>query len=292
MDADPVRSRLDAETRMRFRRSLVSAHAAALLLIGTAHGQVRGEAQLGVTGRYVWRGVTRTSKISLQPELAASAAHRSLGVAAGVWSNFELERGGADQRTALGVGRSGLAERDYWIGAWYAFDGGDVSAGFIRYNFLGVPALGGIGASRNTSELYATIDLRDVFLAPRVDFYVDVGRIDGCYLAGSVTAPFLAWPFPPTFSLFADASLGLNISQARDPSDPFDRADFDDTGITHARLGIRAMRSLSPWLTLSAGYRVQLNFDEATKDRIGPTGPRGGISGWGHVQLALHPADS
>jgi hypothetical protein len=262
-----------------------------LLLTGPASAQVRvgPEAQVTLTFRHVWRGITRTSKISLQPELSGSARYRGFGLAAGVWSSYELEKGGRDQRTALGVDERGLAERNYWVEARLAIGAGSVGLGFIRYNFFGDPALGGIGPARNTSEVYGSLDLSGVFLAPRVDLYVDVDRIEGSYLAGSLTAPFVAWPFPPPIAFVADLSWGLVVSQARDPDDPLDPADFADTGVSHTRLGVRGMWSPTAWLTVGGGYRVQYSFDEATRDRIGPQGPHGRLSGWGHLDFTLYP---
>jgi hypothetical protein len=55
--------------------------------------------------------------------------------------------------------------------------------------------------------------------------------------------------------------------------------------------GLRAMGSLTTWATAGLGYRVQFSFDEATRDQIDPTGAHGRLSGWGEIEVTLHPAD-
>ena len=54
---------------------------------GTA--QLRADADVAFNSHFVWRGVTSTNRLVVQPEVLLSAPVRGLTLLAGVWGNIE-----------------------------------------------------------------------------------------------------------------------------------------------------------------------------------------------------------
>lgn len=133
---------------------------------------VAGSASLGVSSKYVWRGITFTDGPVLQPGASAEVS----GFTLGIWGNMDL-----DDANSLS-GR--FNEVDYTLD--YAFAAGDkatVSVGAILYDFPNT-------TSAATTELYAKVG----FSAPgdpSVAIYKDVDEVDGLYvsLAGGYGVP-------------------------------------------------------------------------------------------------------
>src|SRR5207253_11128538 len=86
----------------------------------------------------------------------------------------------------------------------------------------------------------------------------------------------------PFVCAFVDGDVGLNLGQGPDPSRPGRVANFAGRGVTHAGVGaafeLRARRTPGVgWTTVAAGFRVQLNMDDATRaNGVGRTRDLGG----------------
>src|SRR2546425_4166068 len=95
-----------------------------------------------------------------------------------------------------------------------------VHAGVVRYLFHGDSARGGLGPGRNTTEWYGAVSTTGTYLNSSLEVWSDVDRVRGTFLRYSVSAPALAWPFPPFVFAFVDGDIGLNLGQGPDPRQP------------------------------------------------------------------------
>jgi hypothetical protein len=258
-----------------------------ILLAGTstAAAQARFEAQSALSNRYVWRGITRTAKWSFQPQLAAGWTRWGIAFDGGVSGVLELGHGDFGERSEVGVGGGDLGEVNYWLGAT-VYDGPTaIQAGVIRYTYHGRASTGGIGSGSNTTELWASIDLRQEQFAPRLDAYLDVARVHGLYLNASAAVPVIAFPMPPYPMLYVEGDIGLNVGQEVHPGVP-GSGYFDDTGVTHARAAFRLPVYQQHGATFALAYIAQLGFDRATRAGIAGDPGRGRLTHVFEVRLA------
>jgi hypothetical protein len=131
-----------------------------------AAAQLRVESQVALATRYVWRGITRSTKWSLQPQVAVGWTHRSLAIDGGVASALDLGKGDPDGRSEVGTHGGRLGELSFWTAAT-VYDGPTAfQFGVIRYTYHGCPGGGGLGSGSNTTEIWAGLDLRRAVLAP------------------------------------------------------------------------------------------------------------------------------
>jgi hypothetical protein len=234
--------------------------------------QVQPRVDLTLANNYLWHGLTHSSRWSFQPDALIVVGGDPLGAAIGTLVVNELGTTGGDAVTLRGRGRGGPGEVDVWTQAIAAAGDLTVTAGVTRYSFHGDSAIGGRPPSTNTTELYATIQLRTAYLAPRLEAWRDVDRWPGWYLQASGTVPVLAWPSPPYPALLIGAELGLNASARGGAQPPSVTPTYSNRGVTHTRLSLVAQLQRRRGYTSMVGIAGQLNFDDAV--RLGPGGRR------------------
>ena len=121
------------------------------------------DADTGVYGKYVWRGITFNDNVVNQGSVTASYA----GFSANVWYNLDLTDEGDDNEFQT-------SEVDYTlsysgqINDQIAYD-----AGYVYYDF---PT-----ANNGTGELFVGLSF-DTILAPSVTLYYDIDEVNGFFL--------------------------------------------------------------------------------------------------------------
>ena len=139
-------------------------------------GMAAAESDVGVgldlaaLSSYVWRGQTLNDKMAAQPSLTASKA----GFALNAWANVNVD----------GAYEGEFSEVD--LTASYSTTLGPVAlgAGIVQYLFPNQTLAVEDGedvAYPGTVEVYASVGLPDVPLAPTLTAYRDVDEIDGTY---------------------------------------------------------------------------------------------------------------
>jgi hypothetical protein len=251
------------------------------LLAGTAAAiaaQVKAGADLTVSSRYQWRGLTRHdgTVFQIQAYLRGPLGPGVMG-AAGVWS--VIQPGRTDLPFGPGLGRTWFGEVSPWVEGTATVGGAEMTAGFTTYDFAdgAEPA----GAARSTSELYARLTTLELpVVVPRATLWYDVGAIDGAYLETGLALRVPLWPAAliPVGSLVLDGNLGWNLSQTDRPGDP---GHFAKSGLTHADLsagiatGVVGLLGLDAWLRGEVHH--QLNGDARTR-QAGGSSPRDDVT--------------
>jgi hypothetical protein len=181
-----------------------------------------------------------------------------------------LDRASAGELAETGAGNQHLGEEDYWGRASLLLGPTRLQAGVVRYAFRGDPAQGGVGPTRNTTEVFASLSTTSTYVNPTVEAWWDVERVRGAFFRASLDVPVLGWPFPPYAFVFVQGEMGLNVGQGPNPARPGELANFARPGLTHVGLGlgteVRAgqLSGLGS-ATLAFGARSQLNVDDATR---------------------------
>lgn len=246
-----------------------------------AQAQFSGRADVTLSGRYVWHGISRAAGLIVQPSFAAGVRLSRFSMDGGVVLHYELDSVPPGELSETGTGDGGLGEQDSW--GRVGLDVGPIAlqAGVVRYSFQGDSTLGGLGSGSNTTEVYGAISTTTQYSRGTVEAWWDIDRVHGSFLRGSFELPVLGWPFPPYMFLFVDGEAGLNVGQ---------RANYDHEGITHAGLGVGAelrARHLGGigWISIAGGVRTQLNLDDAT--RYDGVGRSKDIIIWGWTGITL-----
>lgn len=220
--------------------------------------------------RYVWHGISRAAGMTAQPSLAAGVRVGRLSLEGGAVRHYELDRVAGGELSEVGAGNRHLGEDDLWGRVALQVGPARLDGGVVRYLFHGDSTRGGLGADRNTTELYAGLSVSGTYFNPTLEAWWDVDRVRGAYLRASVSEPILGWPFPPYVFTFLDGDIGLNLGQGPNASRPRDAANFADRGVTHAGIGAEVQLRGGPGrgagsFTLSVGCRTQINIDDAAR---------------------------
>jgi hypothetical protein len=155
------------------------------LLLGTAAAQeaslYSASADAALVSKYIWRGQRLTNDWSLQPAVTLGVG----GLALNAWGNMDLtavnDFNPGDPRSGSGDGLKGkFTEIDYTVSYDYSFDTVSVGAGTIFYTFPERFA--------STTEIYGSISLDTLPLAPSATIYIDV---DETSASGDTGAYFL-----------------------------------------------------------------------------------------------------
>jgi len=245
--------------------------------------QLSARFDVSLASRYVWHGLSRAAGTIVQPSLAGGLRLGRLSLEAGAVRHYELDAVANGELSETGTGSGHLGEDDVWARAAFHFGAARLQAGVVRYLFHGDSTRGGLGPGRNTTELYGTVSSTGSYLNSSLEIWSDVDRLHGTFLRYSVSAPVLAWPFPPFIFAFVDGDVGLNLGQGADPNQPGRVANFAGRGITHAGFGaaleLRARRTPGVgWTTVAVGLRSQVNLDDAT--RVNGVGRRKDLNCW------------
>lgn len=235
-----------------------------------AAAQFSARTDVSIGGRYVWHGVSRAAGLVAQPSVAFGLRIHRISLESGAVLHYELDRASPGELSETGAGNRHLGEEDFWGRASVVLGPTRLHAGVVRYAFRGDPAQGGVGPTRNTTEIFASLSTTGRYVNPTVEAWWDVERVRGAFLRASFDLPVLGWPFPPYAFVFVQGEMGLNVGQGPNPARPGELANFAKRGITHVGLGlgteVRAGRlSGIGSASLAFGARSQLNADDATK---------------------------
>ena len=237
-------------------------------------------AQLGIGGdltvpsRYVWRGVTRSQAVILQPSLFLATGGSRDSLRAGVWTSWDVTGTRADQLSDRGRGRRWLTETNLWIQYQREQGATSLAVGAIGYRFRDDGALARRSERWNTTELYASVQARGLRVAPRLDAWWDVDALRGWYLEASASVPVLGnIEGSPFWAIYLRAVAGYSAGQERNRGRPEELAYFASPGLTHVLLsastnfaipGVR-FTSFSNKVALMFDVNAQINRDRATK---------------------------
>src|SRR5437870_13786942 len=193
----------------------------ALELPRCSYAQVYLGLDATLSSPYVWRGVTRANGWVAQPEGFVSVKAGGGFLAAGAWASYELGHAGPNDLSDLGTGGAGLAELNYWGQAAWSLGLVQAALGGIRYTFRGTAPTAGRTRADNTTELFVNLRATSKYIVPGVVLWLDVDRVRGTYIEGSVTVPVLANPLTaPFFVLVTRAAVGYQLGQDVNTEDP------------------------------------------------------------------------
>jgi len=111
-----------------------------------------------------------------------------------LWASYELGSAGPNDLSDLGTGVAGLAELNYWGQAAWHLGLVQAALGGIRYTFAEPLPTAGRTRADNTTELYVDLRGTSKYIVPGVALWLDVDRVRGAYIEGSITVPVLANP--------------------------------------------------------------------------------------------------
>ena len=86
-----------------------------LVLASPLAGQLGLGGDVTLPSRYVWRGLTRSQAVVLQPELFMATGGVRDSLRAGLWTSWDVSTSRPDQLSDRGPGRGGLTEANLWV---------------------------------------------------------------------------------------------------------------------------------------------------------------------------------
>lgn len=261
-------------------------------VLGTATAQeaslYSASGDIAVVSKYLWRGQRLTNDASLQPSMTLGIE----GFAFNAWASMDLTsindftdgdpRAGSSDRL-----QGHFTEIDYTLSYDYSFDTVSVGVGTIFYTFPERFA--------TTTEIYGTVSLDTVPLAPNATIYVDVdeSRAGG----GTAGAYFLlgaGHSFPinndVVSSLDLSASLGFVNSGFTSFYYGISEAGAHDTSLTAGLpIAINDNWSAGVWVTYSGliGNAIRDSQFQDPRETARPTGATLADTVWGGFNLSL-----
>ena len=207
-----------------FRWCMVS-----LALVGvsaSASAQRSVLAEVGFNSDFVWRGVTSTNRLVIQPDVSLSVPVRGSAFTVGVWGNIEPRRYDGERDISSLNGLPGPLVTQSEIYANFTRTIGRVEAlvGTEAYFYPHVADLNEF----TTIEVLATVTV-DAPVSPTVNVSYDVGRIRGAYIETGLTRAITS---EPRGELTLGVLAGFSAGQATDPRGR-DMAYFERDGLTH-----------------------------------------------------------
>ena len=227
-----------------------------------AAAQVQFGGDVTWSNRYVWRGITRTSKPVQQPDIFLALQRGRAFLTAGAWTSLELRQAGANDLSDSGVGRRGFGEFNYWIEYAGARGSLDLHVGWTGYIFDNDAASGGRSSDFNTGEVYGSAELIIQPLSPKLAVWYDVDRVKGAYIETSAT---LQVPILPVGSIYLTGLAGWSAGQGASGTTGGESANFADDGLTHIDLSTWASFFVAEHLSVAAVFHFQFNVDDATR---------------------------
>ena len=255
-------------------------------VLGTATAQdsmYTASGDIAVVSTYVWRGQRLTNDPSFQPSMTLGIE----GFAFNAWGSMDMtsvnDFNDGDDRTGAGGGLKGhFTEIDYTFSYDYSFESVSVGAGAIIYTFPERFA--------TTTEIYGTVSLDTIPLAPNATVYIDV---DETSAAGGDAGVYILLGAGHSFPIANDvvssfdvsASLGFVNSgftkfyYAGSPGEG--EAGVHDGSLTASvPININDNWSAGAWVTYSG-----LIGDEIRASQY--SGPDDGSTVWGGFSLSL-----
>ena len=250
----------------RVRLVIAGALLPALGLPSPASAQVYLGLDATLSAPYVWRGVTRANGWVVQPEGFVSLRAGGGFLSGGAWASYELASAGPNDLSDLGIGGAGLAELNYWGQATWSLGLVQAALGGIRYTFRGTAPSAGRTRADNTTELYVELRGTSKYVVPGLALWLDVDRVRGAYVEGSVTVPVLANPLAKPFvALITRATVGYTVGQ--------EGAYFARAGVTHVDFAASSDLTLRP-LRVPTVLRLEGHVQFSTDDATRPTSAR------------------
>jgi hypothetical protein len=200
-----------------------------LALVGvsaSASAQRSVLAEVGFNSDFVWRGVTSTNRLVIQPDVSFSLPVRGSAFTLGVWANIEPKRydGARDISSLNGLPGPLVTQSEIYANFTRTIGRVDALLGTEAYFYPHVADLNEF----NTVELLATVTV-DAFVSPTVNVSYDVGRIRGAYIETGLTRALTS---EQRGELTLGVLAGFSAGQAADPRDR-DMAYFEREGLTH-----------------------------------------------------------
>ena len=254
---------------------------AAVSTPGPVSGQVVLTGDAGAFNAYVWRGVTLTNQVVLQPDAYLTIPAGGGSLVVGAWGSIEAGRYDDpvnDLSEGGGTSSFNATEVDVW--AEYGHSLGPKLTGTLgSVLYLFPNQLGLTNEVNRTVEIYGKLQA-GVPLSPKLAAWYDVDKVKGLYLEGSLTHPLAAVPgFPVTLGALA----GFSASQGINPDDPTEIANFAENTLTHVDLSVTGALSLGPVVVSPTFHFLILNDDFTRITRPGVTND---VKAWAGLTLA------
>ena len=250
----------------RVRLFVAAALLPALGLPSPASAQVYLGLDATLSSPYVCRGVTRANGWVVQPEGFLSLKAGGGFLSGGAWASYELGSAGPNDLSDLGTGGAGLAELNYWGQGTWSLGLVQAALGGIHYTFRGTAPSAGRTRADNTTELYVELRGTSKYVVPGLALWLDVDRVHGAYVEGSVTVPVLANPLAKPFvALITRATVGYTVGQ--------EGAYFARAGVTHVDFAASSDVTLRP-LRVPTVLRLEGHVQFSTDDATRPTSAR------------------
>ena len=200
-----------------------------LALVGTSTGasaQRSVLAEVGFNSDFVWRGVTSTNRLVIQPDVSLAVPLRGSVFTIGVWGNIEPRRydGERDISSLNGLPGPLVTQSEIYANITRAIGRVEALLGAEAYFYPHVADLDEF----NTVELQATLTV-DAPVSPTVNVSYDVGRIGGAYIETGLTRAVTS---EQRGELTVGVLAGFSAGQATDPRER-DMAYFERDGLTH-----------------------------------------------------------
>jgi hypothetical protein len=242
---------------------------AALLLPETARGQIVLTSDAGAFNAYVWRGVTLTNKLVLQPDAYLTIPAGGGSLVFGAWGNIDAGQYDDpvnDISEGGGTSSFNATEVDVWAEYGRPLSPNlSGTLGGILYLFPNDVGL--TNEVNRTVEIYGKLQLTGVPLTPKVAAWYDLDKVDGLYLEGSLAQALTSIRgFPVTLGALAGFSAGQGVNE----SDPSEVANFARNTLTHVDLSATGALTAGPVTISPTVHLLVLNdgFTEITKPGV------------------------
>jgi hypothetical protein len=250
-----------------------------------ASSQVVLTTDAGAFNAYVWRGVTLTNQVVLQPDAYLSIPAGGGSAVVGVWGTIDAGRyDDPANDLSEGGGTSSLNATEVNVWAEYGHSLGSKLNGTLGSLLYLYPNESGLTNDVNrTLEIYAKLQLVSP-LSPKLSAWYDVDKVDGLYLEGSLSQTVAGIPgLPITLGALAGFSAGQSINQA----DPAEIANFGKNTLTHVDLSATGALGVGPVTVSPTVHLLILNDDFA---RITKPGVAKDAKAWAGVSLSWSKA--
>jgi len=254
---------------------------AALSAPGAVSGQVVLTGDAGAFNAYVWRGVTLTNQVVLQPDAYLTVPAGGGLLVVGGWGSIEAGRYDDpvnDLSEGGGTSSFNATEVDVWAEYGHSL-APKLTGTFGGVVYLFPNQVGLTNEVNRTVELYGKLQA-GVPLSPKLAAWYDVDKVDGLYLEGSLAQPVAGIP---GFPVILGALAGVSVSQGINPDDPSEIANFAKNTLTHVDLSATGALSLGP-VIVSATFHLLVLSDYFAK--ITKPGTTNDVKAWGGITLA------
>ncbi len=219
-----------------------------------AMGPVDVSADLALNSKYVWRGMTATDDIVLQPGFSANL----LGFGVGFWGNMDLSDYNGNEWE--------FNEMDYILTYEMALPMISLSAGLIYYDFPNSDADG-------TTELYLSA-ASSVLLSPSLTVYQDIDNIKGAYWEASVSHGMPLFPmanldFKGTLGLGSKGYLAGYFGVIPSIDNPLEIANFTGASMSDFTFSVRMPYHAMPFITITPAVTYSTLLGDAKDSAAG-----------------------